>query len=183
MPSPVLVNFHGSGFIVPLHGSDDEFARLVVQYTDNAVLDVVYRLYSQNPFPAALHEAEDAAKWVISNPQDFDPSYISVSSFSAGANLALVASSQLSTKETFCHLICFYHSTDSTTDYHSKALPDPSRSPLPPWMMGLFTECYASGLDLKDPRILPVHSTAEKIQHNNLVISCARDNLCLKERQ
>jgi hypothetical protein len=46
VPSPVLVNFHGSGFIVPLHGSDDEFARLVVQYTDNAVLDVVYRLYS-----------------------------------------------------------------------------------------------------------------------------------------
>lgn len=28
-PQPVLINFHGSGFVVPVHGQDDEFCRLV----------------------------------------------------------------------------------------------------------------------------------------------------------
>lgn len=33
-PSPVLINFHGSGFTVPWYGTNDEFARRVVQKTD-----------------------------------------------------------------------------------------------------------------------------------------------------
>lgn len=28
--APVLINFHGSGFTIPWHGTDDEFARRVV---------------------------------------------------------------------------------------------------------------------------------------------------------
>ncbi|KAJ6140024.1 hypothetical protein N7471_006510 [Penicillium samsonianum] len=177
-PTPVLVNFHGSGFIVPWHGTDDEFARRVVQATDYAVLDVAYRLAPENPFPAAIHDVEDVVKWVISNPQDFDPSYISISGFSAGANLALVASSQLFPKETFRHVICFYPPTDLAKDHSSKVPPDPNGSPLPPWMLNIFTECYASGLDWSDPKISPINATADKFQKNTLFFTCDRDNLC-----
>lgn len=177
-PAPVLVNFHGSGFIVPWHGTDDEFACRVAQNTDYAVLDVAYRLAPENPFPAAVHDVEDVVKWVLSNNQDFDLSHISISGFSAGGNLALVASSQLFPKGTFRHVICFYPPTDLAKDHYSKAPPDPSGSPLPPWVLTTFTECYASGIDWKDPKISPLYAAVESFQQNTLIITCARDNLC-----
>jgi acetyl esterase/lipase len=107
-PSPVLINFHGSGFIVPWHGGD-EFARRVVQTTDYAVLDVAYRLGPENPFPAAIHDVEDVDKWVIANAQDFDTTRVSISGFSAGANLALVVSTQLFPSEPFSTLFASIH--------------------------------------------------------------------------
>lgn len=179
-PAPVLVNFHGSGFIVPWHGTDDEFACRVAQSTDYTVLDVAYRLAPENPFPAAVHDAEDVVKWVLSNNQDFDLSHVSISGFSAGGNLALVASSQLFPKGTFRHVICFYPPTDLAKDHYSKVPPDPSGSPLPPWVLTIFTECYASGTDWKDSKISPLYAAAESFQQNTLIITCARDNLCLE---
>lgn len=177
-PSPVLINFHGSGFIVPWHGTDDEFARRVVQTTDYAVLDVAYRLAPENPFPAAIHDVEDVVKWAIANVQDFDTSRISVSGFSAGANLALVASTQLFTLGTFRHVLCFYPPTNLAKDHYTKAPPDTNGNPLPPWMLTVFTECYASGLDWRDPRISPLNAAEDSFQRNTLVITCAYDNLC-----
>jgi acetyl esterase/lipase len=31
-PSPVLLNFHGSGFILPLHGSDQVYCRRIAEH-------------------------------------------------------------------------------------------------------------------------------------------------------
>lgn len=177
-PSPVLVNFHGSGFTIPWHGTDDEFARRVVQTTEYSVLDVAYRLSPENPFPAAIHDVEDVVKWVIANPQEFDTSRISISGFSAGANLALVASTQLFPKGTFRHVICFYPPTDLAKDHYTKVPPDANGNPLPPWMLTVFTDCYASGLDCNDPRISPINAAKESFQGNTLIITCAYDNLC-----
>lgn len=64
-PSPVLVNLHGSGFILPAHGSDDLFCREISRETAYTVLDVQYRLAPENPFPAALNDAEDVINWVL----------------------------------------------------------------------------------------------------------------------
>jgi acetyl esterase/lipase len=177
-PSPVLINFHGSGFTVPWHGTDDEFARQVVQTTEYAVLDVAYRLAPENPFPAAIHDVKDVVKWVIANVQDFDTSRVSISGFSAGANLALVASTQLFPLGTFRHVICFYPPTDLAKDHYTKVAPDANGNPLPPWMLTVFTECYASGLDWRDPRISPLNAAGDSFQQNTLVITCAYDNLC-----
>ncbi|KAJ5053500.1 hypothetical protein NUH16_010572 [Penicillium rubens] len=82
-PSPVLLNFHGSGFVVPAHGSDDEFCRQMSQKTGHIVLDVEYRLAPENPFPAALNDTEDAINWVLEQPTKFDISKVAISGFSA----------------------------------------------------------------------------------------------------
>ncbi|KAJ5906366.1 uncharacterized protein N7473_003282 [Penicillium subrubescens] len=177
-PSPVLINFHGSGFTVPWHGTDNEFARQVVQTTEYAVLDVAYRLAPENPFPAAIHDVEDVVKWVIANEQDFNTSRVSISGFSAGANLALVTSTQLFPLGTFRHVLCFYPPTDLAQDHYTKVPPDANGNPLPPWMLTVFTECYASGLDWTDPRISPLNAAGKSFQRNTLVITCAYDNLC-----
>jgi hypothetical protein len=71
-PRPVLLNLHGSGFILPFHGSDDEFCARVVRETEYTVLDVQYRLVPENPFPAVLEDVEDVANWILQRPEDFD---------------------------------------------------------------------------------------------------------------
>jgi hypothetical protein len=108
--------------------SDAEFAHRVVKSTDYAVLVIAYRLAPENPYSIAIYGVENAVKWVTSNPQVFDPSHISISGFSAGANLALVASSQLIPKVNFRHDISVYPPTDLEKSYYSKVPPDPNGS-------------------------------------------------------
>jgi acetyl esterase/lipase len=71
-PAPVLVNFHGCGFMNPLHGSDDELCKFIADKTGYVALDCAYRLAPENKLPAAIHDAEDAVRWVLSHPQKFD---------------------------------------------------------------------------------------------------------------
>lgn len=58
------------------------------------VVTVDYRLAPENPFPAAVEDAIDAARWVASEPRELgkvDISRIAIGGTSAGANLAIVA--------------------------------------------------------------------------------------------
>lgn len=61
-PSPVLLNFCGSGFVLPTFGNDDEYCRYVADRTDYIVIHVQYRLAPEHPFPAAFQDAEDVVK-------------------------------------------------------------------------------------------------------------------------
>ncbi|PIG82375.1 esterase/lipase [Aspergillus arachidicola] len=130
-PTPILINFHGSGFMIPMHGSDDEFCRQVSRETGYTVLDIQYRLAPENPFPAALHDAEDAVNWVLQRPEKFDTSRLAISGFSAGGNLALALSSSVFPRGTFRSLLAFYPPVDLYTEPGLKTPPDPAGKPLP----------------------------------------------------
>ncbi|KAJ5894227.1 hypothetical protein N7495_005918 [Penicillium taxi] len=178
-PTPVLVNFHGSGFVLPLHGSDDFFARYISTETDYTVIDCAYRLAPENPHPAAINDVEDIIKWVVSQPTEFDISKISISGFSAGANLALVTSSVVFKQGTFHSVIAFYPPTDLATDPATKVAPDTSGKPIPSWMANFFDDAYMpAGLDRKDPTVSPFYAAGEWFPDRMLFITCARDNLC-----
>ncbi|KAK1141012.1 hypothetical protein N8T08_009669 [Aspergillus melleus] len=84
LPHPVLINLHGSGFVIPAHGSDDAFCRQVSQRTGYLVLDIKYRLSPEHPFPAPVDDVEDVVNWVKSQPNKFDLSRMAISGFSAG---------------------------------------------------------------------------------------------------
>jgi len=107
-PVPVLVNFHGSGYVIPLHGSDDEFALKIQDNTSYTVLDVSYRLAPEHPFPAACKDAEDAVRYVLADLEKYDKNHISVSGFSAGGALALGLCGHVFSQGTFEHVLAFY---------------------------------------------------------------------------
>ena len=92
-PLPVLVFFHGGGFVL---GRLDEFDAFCTRLGDGAgclVVSVDYRLAPEHRFPAAAEDAVAALRWVTSNARELggDPSRIALAGDSAGANLALVA--------------------------------------------------------------------------------------------
>jgi acetyl esterase len=92
-PLPVLVFFHGGGFVV---GSLDEFDAFCTILADGAgcvVVSVDYRLAPEGKFPAAPEDAIAALCWVAAHADeiDGDPCRIAVAGDSAGGNLAAVA--------------------------------------------------------------------------------------------
>ncbi|KAJ5816326.1 Alpha/beta hydrolase fold-3 [Penicillium robsamsonii] len=180
-PSPVLINFHGSGFVIPLHGGDDEFCRRVSHETKHTVLDVRYRLAPEHPFPAALNDVEDAIKYVFTCPDKFDLTRVSISGFSAGGNLALVAASSLFPRDTFRSLISIYPVTDLSPDPASKIAPARGDFVIPLPVMRLFDRCYVpSSVDKRDPRISPLFAQVDRFPQRVLMITVDGDTLALE---
>ncbi|KAJ5798916.1 alpha/beta-hydrolase [Penicillium pulvis] len=177
-PGPVLINFHGSGFVIPAHGSDDAFCREISQRTDYTVLDVQYRLSPENPFPAAVHDVEDVIKWVLQQPATYDLTRVAVSGFSAGGNLALVAASTLFPKDTFHSVITFYPSTEGHNDPATLVAPEAGGRTIPVSTMRLFARCYVQAeVDRRDPRLLPAFADPARFPKNVLVITAGYDLL------
>ncbi|KAL4884779.1 Alpha/Beta hydrolase protein [Aspergillus karnatakaensis] len=177
-PRPVLINFHGSGFVLTAHGADDEFCRLMSQRTAYTALDVQYRLAPEHPFPAALHDVEDVVNWVQQQPDRFDLSRVVLSGFSAGGNLVLAASSNLFPPEKFNAIVAFYPPVDLVTDPGLKTSPDPKGHPLPAPLARLFDSCYIpSSYDKRDPRISPLYAQSDRLPNRALIITAAGDSL------
>lgn len=125
---------------------------------------MAYRQAPKHPHPAAPEEIEEAVEWVPHNTQKIDTSRVAISGFSAGVNLALVASLVQSPKETFRHVIVVYPPTDLEENSAMKTALDPNGTPLADWITDTFCNCYVpSPIDRKGPTASPFHNLAEKL--------------------
>jgi len=181
-PTPVLLNFHGSGFILPWHGSDDVFCRLVSQKTQYTVLDIQYRLAPEHPFPAATNDVEDVIKYVLSHGTEYDVSHIALSGFSAGGTLALAAvSSPALPPNSIDSILVFYPAVDLSIDPAKKVQPDPSGPNVIPAMGArLFNACYISKDEEHNPMVSPAFMNVSKMPKNVLFVTCAYDTLAIE---
>jgi acetyl esterase len=89
---PVLLWFHGGGFVIGSLDTHDSICRMLANQADCIVVSVDYRLAPEYKFPAAVEDCEAALKWVALHAVEFgaDPQAIAVGGDSAGANLATV---------------------------------------------------------------------------------------------
>ena len=87
---PVVVNFHGGGFVLGTALDDRYWAASLLKNVNCIVVSVGYRLAPEHPFPTAVDDSVDALLYLSSNAEDLglDISRIALSGFSAGANLA-----------------------------------------------------------------------------------------------
>ncbi len=95
-PLPVLVFFHGGGFVVGNVGTHDTLARVLAVQGDCAVLSVDYRLAPEHRFPAAFNDAWDAVFWLVQRAPvlGLDASRLALGGDSAGGTLAAACSVQ-----------------------------------------------------------------------------------------
>jgi acetyl esterase/lipase len=91
---PVLVWFHGGGYVIGDLDTHDSACRALANETDCIVVAVDYRLAPENKFPAAVEDCFAAFKWVIKNAATInaDGARVAVGGDSAGGNLATVVS-------------------------------------------------------------------------------------------
>ena len=93
-PRPVVVSFHGGGFVLGSARQCDWSCSIVAAELDAVVVSVDYRLAPTHRFPAGVEDCYDALLWTAEHAADLggDPERIGVLGDSAGGNLAAVVS-------------------------------------------------------------------------------------------
>lgn len=90
-PYPVIVYYHGGGFVIADLDVYDGSAKALAEQSEAIVVSVAYRLAPEHKFPVAHEDAYTAYQWVVKNAASIqgDPKNIALAGESAGGNLAL----------------------------------------------------------------------------------------------
>lgn len=91
-PVPIMMYFHGGGYVKGGIVETDAFCRRLASTTGNVVVSVDYRLAPEHPYPAALDDAYHCSRWAYENAGALGGTKdsFSVCGESAGGNLAAV---------------------------------------------------------------------------------------------
>lgn len=179
--APLLVYFHGGGFVFGNLDTHDVGCRLLCRHGDLNVLSVEYRLVPEHRFPDAIEDARAAFTWAARHAQDLgaDPSRVGVAGDSAGANLSAVVSllARSSPQPPACQVL-IYPPTDRTHAHPSlNALADGfllTRASIE-WFHAQYAA--AVGADSADPRISPLMARDLKGLAPALVVTAGFDPL------
>jgi acetyl esterase len=93
-PVPVVVNFHGGGWVSGDPKQSEWWASSVAAEAGVVVVSVDYRLAPEHPFPGPPEDCYDTVRWVVEHAGELrvDPERLAVMGDSAGGNLAAVVS-------------------------------------------------------------------------------------------
>ena len=126
-PLPLLVHYHGAGFVAGDLDTHDAIARYYCKHADLIVVSVDYRLAPEHPFPTGLEDCYAALRWAVEHAEELrgDANHVAVTGDSAGGNLSAVMC-QLSKarggpKIAFQALVYPGVDFDDSTDYPSRA--------------------------------------------------------------
>lgn len=151
-PFPVLVYFHGGGFVIADINTYDAGPRALADKAGTIVVSVGYRLAPENKFPAAPNDAYAALLWTQKNAASFggDAKRISVGGESAGGNLATVTSMMARDKNTPLpiHELLIYPVTNDALDtpsYQANANAKPLNRAMMSWFFKYYLRTPADG--------------------------------------
>jgi acetyl esterase/lipase len=90
-PFPVILYFHGGGWVIADLDTYDATPRSMASLTRAIVISAHYRQAPEHKFPSAHADANAAYDWVLANAVSLggDPRRVAVMGESAGANLAI----------------------------------------------------------------------------------------------
>lgn len=119
--SPLLVYYHGGGWVIGDIDSHDTVCRYLAAHADVRVLSVGYRLAPEHPYPAAAEDALTAYEYAVENAADLGAGEaVAVGGDSAGGNLAAVVGIMADPAPDFALLI--YPAVDLSTRRRSRDL-------------------------------------------------------------
>ena len=179
-PHPIVVYFHGGGWVLGDLDADDPFCRDICVRSDAVVVSVDYRHAPEARFPAAADDGFAALRWIAANADALgaDASRIAVCGWSAGGNIAAVACRMardaggpaiagqvLVTPVTDCDL--------TRASYVENADGYVLTTPLMRW----FWDHYADPADRVDPKASPLRAPDLSGLPPALVVTCEFDPL------
>jgi acetyl esterase len=126
-PGPVVVFYHGGGFVVGNIDTHAGLAASIARELDLPVISVEYRLAPEHKWPAAPDDAEAAARWIAGNAAAFDREFtqLVLCGDSAGGNLTCVTAAALRDEPAELPVLMqmpIYPVADFSRDYESGRL-------------------------------------------------------------
>jgi acetyl esterase len=158
-PGPLVVYFHGGGWVRGSIGGYDAVCGQVAARTGALVLSVGYRLAPEHPFPAAVEDAYDVTCWAVSRAEvlGVDAARVAVMGDSAGGNLAAVVAQVARAEGTpqLAAQVLVYPGTDATLA--SPSITENAAGPvLTREAIVDFLDLYHPFGDRRDPRLSPL---------------------------
>lgn len=155
-PFPVVVYFHGGGFVIADLDTYDASARALTNAANAIVVSVQYRKAPEHKFPAAHDDAYAAYQWAVANASMLggDPARVALAGESAGGNLALATAIAARDKgiQAPVAVLAVYPiaGTDTNTDsYRVYADAKPLSRPLMQWFFGHYMRTPADAQDTR----------------------------------
>ena len=156
-PFPVIVYYHGGGWVIGNKAVYDGGARGLAKAANAVVISVDYRLAPEAKFPAQHDDALAAYRWAIANAASIkgDASKIALAGESAGGNLALATAigardAKLQKPVAVISVYPIAQPDTTTSSYNVYA----TAKPLSRTMMSWFAkQTVRTPADLQDPRI------------------------------
>lgn len=123
-PGPVIVFYHGGGFVIGDLDVYAPFCAEMARQTDLPVISIDYRLAPENPWPAAPDDCEAATRWIATSPAALGRRVtgLVLSGDSAGGTLAITTAMALRESPAAVPVIAqlpFYPAADMATDHPS----------------------------------------------------------------
>ncbi|MYZ46904.1 alpha/beta hydrolase [Rhizobiales bacterium L72] len=89
---PVVLYFHGGGFVICSIDTHDGICRQICRRAQAIVVSVDYALAPEHKFPAGTDDCLAAARWVAEHAAEFggDPTRLALAGDSSGGNMAAV---------------------------------------------------------------------------------------------
>lgn len=162
-PHPIVVYFHGGGWVIGNHVSDEPMVRDVCVQSDAIFISVNYRHAPEARFPAAVDDGFAAVQWVNDHAVELGgiAGKIAVAGWSAGANVAAVAA-QLARDNNGPHLsgqLLLTPVTDGTKTYPSMN-ENAENYMLTRSLMEWFWDHYADASERAHPKASPLKATS-----------------------
>ena len=157
-PFPVVVYFHGGGWVIADRKVYDGGARGLAKEANAVVVSVDYRQSPEHKFPAAWDDALAAYRWVVENAAQVNgnPARVALAGESAGGNLALataIAARDANVAVQPCHVVAVYPVTQTSLNTESY-LENAVAKPLSRAMVEWFVDKLVNGKDdLRDTRL------------------------------
>ena len=161
--APVLVFYHGGGWVIGDLDSHDVVCRKLADEGRLVVISVDYRLAPEHKFPAAVDDAIEATKWIAANAKQLgiDASRLMVGGDSAGGNLAAVVAiaARDGNGPDIAGQVLIYPATDFAMTHPSHREPETSIL-LTHSVIRWFRDHYLTGAaDVHDWRASPARAT------------------------
>ena len=181
-PLPVVMYFHGGGWVICDLDTHDNVCRDIAFLANAIVVSVDYRMAPECKFPIPVDDCLAATKWTAANVASFggDPTRIAVAGDSAGGNLATVVAMRIrdegGPKIAFQGLI--YPATGSPWDNRESYVRNGKGYFLSHEAMVWFTTHYMNSKDdTNNPYFAPLRASTLAGMPPAIVLTCEYDPL------
>jgi acetyl esterase len=180
-PFPLLVYFHGGGWVIGGIQSHDGLCRSLANAAACAVLSIDYRLAPEHKFPAPVDDCYAATAWAVSNAASLgaDPARVAIGGDSAGGNLTAVVAQLARDRKSppLRFQLLIYPATDAGYDTPSYRENATGYFLELDGMRWFYDHYLRSEADRADPRASPLRATDLRELPPALVITAEFDPL------